>query len=154
MKVTAPLLARLGGCLVFASSVLAVPYCTAEDWKPRKNVEIITGASPGGGNDLLARRIQKILQDKRLISVTSSIINKVGGGMSEPLRGATASRRLRSALDRDVQSGRPRRPSRRPSSRHARSPSPRPGTQDLRSTRHSLRSSTQPRLTWWTSSGG
>lgn len=72
---------RLGG-VVFASFMLVVPYCTAADWEPQKNVEIITGASPGGGNDTLARRTQKILQDKRLISVTSTVINKVGGGNS------------------------------------------------------------------------
>lgn len=57
----------------------AAPSATS-DWRPEKNVEIITGASPGGGNDRLARAIQKILQEKQLVSTTSTVINKAGGG--------------------------------------------------------------------------
>lgn len=55
-------------------------HAQSSSWKPEKHVEIITGASPGATNDRVARSIQKILQDKQLLSVTSSVINKVGGG--------------------------------------------------------------------------
>jgi len=49
-------------------------------WKPEKNVEIILGVSPGGGIDRMARFLQRILQDKRLVEATLSVVNKPGGG--------------------------------------------------------------------------
>lgn len=58
----------------------AVSPTWAQGWKPERNVEIITGASSGGGNDKLARVIQKISQERRLVSTTSTVINKPGGG--------------------------------------------------------------------------
>jgi putative tricarboxylic transport membrane protein len=52
----------------------------AQSWKPEKNVEIVASAAPGGGNDATARLIQKLFQEQRLISTTSSVVNKPGGG--------------------------------------------------------------------------
>jgi putative tricarboxylic transport membrane protein len=49
-------------------------------WKPNKPVEIIVGVSPGGGIDRVARTLQKILQERRLIDVAASVVNKPGGG--------------------------------------------------------------------------
>ena len=49
-------------------------------WKPQDNVEIIVGAGAGGGNDNIARTLQKIMQDRRLIEGPSSVVNKAGGG--------------------------------------------------------------------------
>lgn len=54
----------------------------AQGWKPSKNVEIIVGVTPGGGIDRTARIIQKILQDRKLIDVAVSVVNKPGGGMT------------------------------------------------------------------------
>jgi putative tricarboxylic transport membrane protein len=54
----------------------------AQGWKPSKNVEIIVGVTPGGGIDRTARILQKILQDKKLIDVPVSVVNKPGGGMT------------------------------------------------------------------------
>lgn len=71
---------RLASVLaVFVFAAVGQPAC-AEGWKPGKNVEIITGASPGGGNDRLARAIQKIFEERRLITSTSTVVNKPGGG--------------------------------------------------------------------------
>lgn len=64
---------------VLAASALSCPAQTG-GWKPSKNVEIIVGVSPGGGIDRTARAIQKIMQDKRLLEVTASVVNKPGGG--------------------------------------------------------------------------
>jgi putative tricarboxylic transport membrane protein len=55
--------------------------CHAQSvWKPVRNVEIIVGVSPGGGIDRTARTLQRVLQEKRMLDVTSSIVNKPGGG--------------------------------------------------------------------------
>lgn len=83
MRHAAPRVTRFH--LAFFLGALVTVTANAESaatpgWKPEKNVEIITGASPGGGNDRLARAIQRILQEKRLISTTSTVINKAGGG--------------------------------------------------------------------------
>ncbi|QDP39948.1 tripartite tricarboxylate transporter substrate binding protein [Radiobacillus deserti] len=47
---------------------------------PKKKVEIIAPASPGGGWDLTARSVQKVLQDKELVSQNINVVNKPGGG--------------------------------------------------------------------------
>lgn len=49
-------------------------------WKPEKNVEIMVPISAGSAVDRTARLIQKILQDRKLIDVSSSVVNKPGGG--------------------------------------------------------------------------
>ena len=55
-------------------------YPQGAAWKPAKNVELISPASPGSGSDRAMRVIQKILQDKRLIDASSSVVNKPGAG--------------------------------------------------------------------------
>ncbi|KPH72141.1 MULTISPECIES: Bug family tripartite tricarboxylate transporter substrate binding protein [Bacillaceae] len=47
---------------------------------PSKNIEIIAPASPGGGWDLTARSVQKILTDNELVDANINVINKPGGG--------------------------------------------------------------------------
>lgn len=49
-------------------------------WKPEKNVEIVVGTSPGGGQDTSARLVQRIIQEKRLVDVPTAVVNKPGGG--------------------------------------------------------------------------
>jgi putative tricarboxylic transport membrane protein len=60
---------------VFSSALAAAPT-----WKPDKAVELIAPSAAGGGTDLTARTIQKVLQEKRLIDVATSVVNKPGGG--------------------------------------------------------------------------
>lgn len=52
----------------------------AADWQPGKNVELIAGAGPGAGIDITARTLQKIVQDRKLMSSSVTVINKPGGG--------------------------------------------------------------------------
>ncbi|MCM3576253.1 tripartite tricarboxylate transporter substrate binding protein [Mesobacillus subterraneus] len=47
---------------------------------PSKNIEIVAPASPGGGWDLTARSVQKILKDNKLVEENVNVINKPGGG--------------------------------------------------------------------------
>lgn len=71
---------------IFVAVVLAVLAASSSlaqeraGWKPGRNVEIIVGVGPGGGIDRTARRIQKIIQDQRLLQVTATVANKPGGG--------------------------------------------------------------------------
>lgn len=50
------------------------------DWKPDKRVEIIVPSGAGGGNDRIARLMQKTMQDRRLIDAVTTIVNKPGAG--------------------------------------------------------------------------
>ena len=52
----------------------------AQGWRPQKPVEIVVGTSPGGGQDLSARAVQRLLQEKNLIEVAINVVNKPGAG--------------------------------------------------------------------------
>lgn len=52
----------------------------AQDWRPEKAVEFVVGAGPGGGNDNIARTIQRILQQNKLVNVPINVVNKPGAG--------------------------------------------------------------------------
>lgn len=73
------LIARILSLATLALASLSC-YSQAGAWKPAKNVELISPASPGSGSDRAMRVMQKILQDKRLIDITSSVVNKPGAG--------------------------------------------------------------------------
>ena len=64
--------AVLGLCFVLPG-VMAQPV-----WKPERAVEVVVGASPGGGTDITARVLQKILQEQG--SVDSSVVVNMPGG--------------------------------------------------------------------------
>lgn len=49
-------------------------------WTPERNVEIIVGSAPGGGNDRTGRALQKLLKELALVPTTVSVINKPGAG--------------------------------------------------------------------------
>lgn len=51
-------------------------------WRPDKAVEVITSSAAGGSNDQVARIMQKILQDEKLLSVPINVINKSGGNQT------------------------------------------------------------------------
>jgi putative tricarboxylic transport membrane protein len=61
-----------------AAFLIAGP--AAAQWKPEKNVEIIVGTGPGGGQDKTARTVQHLLTDKRFIEAPVTVVNKPGGG--------------------------------------------------------------------------
>lgn len=50
----------------------------AAQWAPKQPVEIVVGFSPGGAVDRIARTLQRIFQDRRLV-FSSVVVNKPGG---------------------------------------------------------------------------
>ena len=65
-------------CLL-ALAAVAMP-ATAADWKPERNVEIVVGTSPGGGQDKTARLVQRLFTEKKLTDAPVNVVNKPGGG--------------------------------------------------------------------------
>ena len=51
-------------------------------WRPDKPVEIVVTTAPGGSNDQVARIIQKIWQDEKLVAPPVLIVNKPGGNQT------------------------------------------------------------------------
>jgi putative tricarboxylic transport membrane protein len=65
--------------LVIAMSAMPLAAQTVS-WKPEKNVEIIVGSGAGGGIDGTARLLQRIWQTTNALPVTTTVINRPGGG--------------------------------------------------------------------------
>lgn len=66
--------------LALALLLLAGSAGAQSAWKPERNVEIISGTAAGGAVDKANRTVQRIWQDKKILDVTSSVVNKPGGG--------------------------------------------------------------------------
>lgn len=67
--------------LLAATLLTAAPtMILAADWKPGKPIEIIAPAGPGGGWDLIARTMQKVLTEEKLVDQPILVTNKPGGG--------------------------------------------------------------------------
>lgn len=67
--------------LVLTNAVISSSWGQS-DWKPERNVEVIIGAGPGSQLDTIARRMQAIWQEKRLVEVPVTPVNKAGGSQS------------------------------------------------------------------------
>src|SRR5258706_10369562 len=72
-------------CLVLVILVAAATTdcssASAADWKPDKRVEIVVPNAAGGGNDRIARLVQKIAQESRWVDPVMTVINKPGAGV-------------------------------------------------------------------------
>ena len=70
-------------CRMIAATLafgVALNGAAQSTWKPGKNVEFVVGVSPGGGVDRTARTLQKVLQDRRMLEVSATVVNKPGAG--------------------------------------------------------------------------
>jgi putative tricarboxylic transport membrane protein len=54
----------------------------AQSWRPERPVEIIAASGPGGNTDKLARTIQRILQEEKLVTAPLNVVNKTGGNQT------------------------------------------------------------------------
>ena len=68
--------------LVLCTLLTLVVSCPSAQtmWKPERNVEIMVPSAPGGGFDRTGRTMQRVMQQYKLLDVSSSIVNKAGGG--------------------------------------------------------------------------
>jgi putative tricarboxylic transport membrane protein len=64
--------------IALLSLLLSNSVC-AQGWKPERNVELVIPTSPGGSNDIAGRTIHKLLNDLKLLPVSSSVVNRSGG---------------------------------------------------------------------------
>lgn len=67
---------------IFAAVIMAVPFATAfaaSSWKPEKPVEFVVQAAAGGGSDIFARTMAKIMADEKIVTVPITVVNKPGG---------------------------------------------------------------------------
>jgi putative tricarboxylic transport membrane protein len=74
--------------------LLALPLAaSAQGWKPTKDVEFVIPFAVGGGADLMARVIHKIMVDEKLVPVPVALVNKPGGGGAAGIGYVSASRK-------------------------------------------------------------
>jgi putative tricarboxylic transport membrane protein len=72
----------------------ALPFAAlAQGWKPTKEVEFVIPFAVGGGADLMARVIHKIITEEKLVPVPVALVNKPGGGGAAGIGYVAASRK-------------------------------------------------------------
>lgn len=61
-------------------------------WTPSRDVEFVVPSGVGGGADLLARVIHKVITEEKLVPVSIAVVNRPGGGGGVGIGYVTASR--------------------------------------------------------------
>src|SRR5262245_47937597 len=74
------LMRRAATCFI-TSALIGAVICSpaAAQWVPTKNVEVISAVAAGGAPDGTARIVQRIFSEKKLIPVSSVVVNRPGG---------------------------------------------------------------------------
>jgi putative tricarboxylic transport membrane protein len=68
--------------LAAAFALLTTLNAAAQAWRPTKPVEIILPTAAGGANDVMARLIQKSLQEPKIVTTPIVVMNKSGGNQT------------------------------------------------------------------------
>ena len=63
-----------------ASLVLVIESGSAQQWKPSRNVELVSASAAGSASDTGLRLVERMLHEKKLIEVSTTVVNKPGGG--------------------------------------------------------------------------
>jgi putative tricarboxylic transport membrane protein len=66
--------------VVMIALLLNAGMAHAADWKPERPVEIVAMSGPGGANDVIARTLQRVMQQKKLVDAPMTVVSKVGAG--------------------------------------------------------------------------
>ena len=61
-------------------ATLACGAAGAADWKPERPLEIVAMSGPGGANDVIARTLQRVIQQRKLVAAPLTVVSKVGAG--------------------------------------------------------------------------
>ncbi|MHB8990637.1 MAG: tripartite tricarboxylate transporter substrate binding protein [Chloroflexota bacterium] len=61
------------------TSAPAAPAAPKASWTPEKDVEFVVHAAAGGGSDIQARTMEKVIKDEKLYPKNLAVVNKVGG---------------------------------------------------------------------------
>ena len=71
---------RTAACFII-SAIVSAEICSpaTAEWTPTKNVEVISAVAAGGAPDGTARIVQRIFSEKKLIPVSSVVVNRPGG---------------------------------------------------------------------------
>jgi len=69
---------------LFAAALALCVACSAgaQAWTPQKAVEVVVPTAAGGANDNIARLIQRIMQDQKLVPTPVVVMNKAGGNQT------------------------------------------------------------------------
>jgi putative tricarboxylic transport membrane protein len=68
--------------VALVSVVLITQVWAQSGWRPEKQVEIIVPTGAGGGNDTVARLMEKMLREQKLVTTPILAVNKPGGNQS------------------------------------------------------------------------
>lgn len=71
---------KYGAAMLVAAVCASVIPAQAQSYKPTRPIELVVHTGPGGGNDVLARRIANITEQEKLLPVRLHVVNKPGGG--------------------------------------------------------------------------
>jgi len=73
---------RFGAALIAFSAAVAAQagVAAADDWQPKRQVEIVVPSAPGGGQDLAARTLQGVIEQLKASPKPITVLNKPGGG--------------------------------------------------------------------------
>lgn len=83
----------LAGIAAVSASAGIRPAFAQGAWTPTKEVEFVVPFAVGGGADLLARVIHKVINDEKIVPVPVTLNNRPGGGGAVGIGYVSASRR-------------------------------------------------------------
>ena len=66
--------------LLTAAGLLVAGSTQAQAWRPARHIEFVSGSAAGSASDGVLRTVERMLQEKKLVEVTSSVTNRPGGG--------------------------------------------------------------------------
>ena len=73
-------LQRCAGSVLIVAAIGIGSTAHAADWKPERPVEIVAMSGPGGANDVIARTLQRVMQQKKMVDAPMTVVSKVGAG--------------------------------------------------------------------------
>ena len=62
-----------------AQADAAIPKLPESSWKPERPIEFVVQAAAGGGSDIFARTMAKIMAAEKIVTVPINVVNKPGG---------------------------------------------------------------------------